>query len=273
MGRQTIWGALALTAGILVGCGGGGGSSPGGDTQAGGGGGGSGGTAPPPATAAGAAEGLWRGTLDNGRTLFGLVFENGSYQFFYTAVGDPDRVAGVIQGQGAMQGTDFADPEARDFRLETLPGEGVEARLSATPGSARLVGHLAHGATSVTFNLAYDDDYAQPPSLAVLAGDYVGDVRIVAGAEPATVTIAANGAISGAGASGCAVQGEARPHADGHAYHFTLSFRADTGPCHHPATEVFTGVAYLETATGRLYAAATNATRDGVVLFVGARQP
>lgn len=273
MGRQTVWGALALTAGLLVGCGGGGGSSPGDDNQAGGGSGGGGGTAPPPATAAGAAEGLWRGTTDEGRQFFGLVFEDGSYQFFYTAVGDPDTVAGVVQGQGALQDTVFADTQARDFRLEPLPGEGVEASLSATPGHASLVGYLAHAGAPVNFNLARDDDYAQAPSLSALAGRYDGQVTIPAAAETATVTIAADGAISGVGASGCAVQGEARTHADGNAYHFTLSFREDTGPCHYPATEVFAGVAYLDAATGRLHAAATNAARDGVVLFAGTRQP
>jgi hypothetical protein len=96
-------------------------------------------------------------------------------------------------------------------------------------------------------------------------------VRILSGTETATVDIAVDGTIAGEGASGCQVAGQASVHADGNAYHFTLNFEGSA--CDYTNTETFAGIAYLDTASGQLMAAAPNAARDAGVLFVGERQP
>lgn len=296
--RQHVawWAALVLAAGLVAGCGGGGSSSPGGDgapvgSDNGGGTGGSddsggddetgggdsggdgdtGGTTPPP-TAAGAAEGLWRGTTDTGRQFVGLVFENGTHYFFYSTVADPDTWVGVVQGQGALQDTAFTSTDALDFQFEVEPGAIVDVDLSATPGSTSLIGNVVPGGGGAyTFSLADDADYANPPSLAALAGQYSGTVMTLLGGETATVTIGSDGVISGEGASDCRVEGQASVHADGNAYHFTLGFEGSA--CDYTNAETFAGIAYLDTASGQLMAAAPNAARDAGVLFVGERQP
>jgi hypothetical protein len=272
MRRHVWWAALALATGALMGCGGGGGSSSrGDDTQTGSDGGDTGGT-PPLSTAAGAAEGLWRGTTDTGRQFLGLVFENGTHYFFYSTVADPDTWAGVVQGQGALQDTVFTSTDALDFQFEAEPGAIVDVDLSATPGSTSLNGNVAQGGGGAyTFSLAQDADYANTPSLTALAGRYIGPVRILSGTETATVDIAVDGTIAGEGASGCQVAGQASVHADGNAYHFTLNFEGSA--CDYTNTETFAGIAYLDTASGQLMAAAPNAARNAGVLFVGERQP
>src|SRR3569832_1546317 len=54
-------------------------------------------TLPPAATS---AEGLWNGTTSTTRTVGGLVLNDGSYWVFYTAIGNPTVLAGLVQGTG-----------------------------------------------------------------------------------------------------------------------------------------------------------------------------
>lgn len=76
--QLTINNAFAiLTASVaLASCGGGGGSSSSAPPP------------PPPPPDLGTAEGLWNGTTGSGRVFSGLVLDDGTYWFLYSAVGN-----------------------------------------------------------------------------------------------------------------------------------------------------------------------------------------
>lgn len=245
--------ALAASLVSLAACGGGGG---GGDDDK------------PAAPAAEPAQGLWQGSTDTGRTVTGIVLADGTYYFLYSPPNDPSRVAGVVQGQGRSSGSTFSSGDARDFNLE---GGGVASGTVSASFAARqrFDGKVTGQAGSVRFDTTYDRAYETVPTLAAIAGTYAGEVALSPGLEGASVTIAASGAISGSGGSGCAFSGQVTPRSDGNVY--TLQLRFGAAPCQF-AGQTLQGVAYLDAPRQRLYAAAPNASRSDGVLFLGTRR-
>lgn len=235
---------------LVVGCGGGGGDST-----------------PPPAAAT-SAEGLYSGTTTTGRAITGLVLDDGTYYVLYSPVGSATAIAGVVQGSGTSSAGTFSSSNTRDFNLEGL---GV---LSATVSASYVqkqslngtVSYSAGGTTS--FSSTYDANYETVPSLAALAGTFTGQVASSAGTENATVTVSSAGAISGSGASGCAVSGSASPRTRGNVFNISLTFGG--APCLF-ANQTLSGIAYFNSAAKRLYAVAPNAGRTDGVLFVGVK--
>ena len=243
--------ALAAASVLVAGCGGGGGDS-----------------APPPPAAATSAEGLYSGTTTTGRTVTGLVLDDGTYYVLYSSVGSSTAIAGVVQGTGTSNAGTFSSSNARDFNLEGLGvlSASVSASYVARQSLNGTVSYSAGGITS--FSSTYDAGYDAVPSLTTLAGTFSGQVASSAGAENATVTLSAAGAISGSGASGCAVSGSAAPRARGNVFNISLTFGG--APCLF-ANQTLSGIAYFDAAAKRLYAAAPNAGRTDGVLFVGVK--
>jgi hypothetical protein len=231
--------------------------------------GGGGGDAPPPATTTTteSAQGLWIGTTNTDRAITGLVFSDGTYYVLYSPIADPTLIAGVVQGTGAVSGSTFSSSDARDFSLER--SNVLACSVSASIATKQTFnGSLACGAAGTTsFTSTYNTAFEQAPSLAALAGTFTGQVASSAGIQNATVTISATGAISG-NAQGCIVSGSVTPRTDGNAFNQTITF--GPAPCLF-AGQTFTGIAFFDTPTKRLFAAAPNASRTNGVLFVGAK--
>lgn len=95
--------ALAMSA--LVACGGGGS----GDAESANGNG----TNP-----VGNAEGFYNGTTSNGRSLTGLVLDDGSYWVLYSAQNNSAVMAGMIQGNSRAAAGTFTSADGRDFNFE-----------------------------------------------------------------------------------------------------------------------------------------------------------
>ncbi len=225
------------------------------------------------ATAAGssnttAVQGLYIGTASNGRTVTGLLLDNGSYYFLYSSDSGSASIGGVVQGTGGIDGQRFTSADMRDFNIDGLEVTGgtVDATVVAKTSLSGSIDHANQA--PVSFEAAYDSDYDTPARLATLAGTYRGNVAFSGGAEAATVTIAADGSIGGQGVSGCKVTGTAAPHAQGNVYDLTLRFGG--APCLF-ADQTFQGIVYYRSAQRRLYAAAPNADRTDGVLFVATR--
>lgn len=246
---------VALAAGVfaLVGCGG---SGDGG-----------GGPAAAPATVS-AAEGLWVGSTEDDRAVTGLVFDNGLYYILYSVSGDASTIAGVVQGNSATSGANFSSSNARDFNLE---GEGVLAATVAANFAAKstLAGTVTYGpGLTNTFSTSYDSDYELTPTRAAVAGTYTGEVAFSLGVEAATIVISGTGALSGTGASGCAVTGAVNPRLRGNAYNVTITFGG--APCSF-ANQSFTGIGYYDATAQRFYSATPNGARTDGILFVGVK--
>ena len=246
MKKISVLGASIAATLAVSGCGGGGGDSG-------------------SAATASAAQGLWLGTTTTNRTVTGLVFSDGTYYVLYSPVGNPTAIAGVVQGSGTTATSTFSSNNARDFNLEGLGvlSATVSANYAAKQSFNGTVAYTTGGNTS--FTTTYSSAYETAPTLANVAGTYTGQVALSVGVQSATVTVSSNGTISGGG-NGCALTGTATPRTDGNAYTLSITFGAS--PCFF-ANQTFTGVAYYNSATKRLYGAAPNAARTDGVLFVG----
>jgi hypothetical protein len=220
-------------------------------------------TAPPPTATS--AEGLWMGTTSTGRTVGGVVLDDGSYWVLYTALGNPNVVAGLIQGNGASQLGSFTSSNTKDFNLEgsgiqdaTIDGSYVEKQS--------LNGTIAYiNGNKGSFTSTYDADYELTPDMNLIAGTYTGPT---ADGQTVTVIAASDGTISGHSTDGCTFTGSFAPRAKGNVFNVIVTFGG--GPCSN-GTDTVNGVAFFDTATRRLHSAAVNNTRTNGFVFIGTK--
>ena len=220
---------------------------------------------PPPPSA---AQGLWCGTTDTDRSVISLILSDGLFYVLYSSVGDPDTIAGVIQGNGSTNGSSFSSSNAKDFNLE---GAGVlDTTISANFSTRKTlngtVTYVTYRASTLTST--YNADYELTPSVSALAGTFAGHVASSLGVENATLTVARNGTLSGSGVSGCTLTGSVTPRTDGNAFVTSITFGGP--PCYF-ANQTFTGTSYFDATAKRLYSVAPNSTRSDGVLFVGTK--
>lgn len=213
------------------------------------------------------AQGLWSGSTSANRTVTGIVLSDGTYYVLYSPVGNPAAIAGVVQGSGTSTASTFSSNNARDFNIEGLVV--LPATVNASYAAKQSFnGNIAYpNGTTTSFSTNYNANYEVVPTLASVAGTYTGQVALSVGVQAATITIGTSGGISG-GANGCSLTGNATPRVDGNAYN--VSFTFGPSPCFF-ANQSFSGIAYFNAATKRVYAAAPNASRSDGVIFVGAK--
>jgi len=215
------------------------------------------------------AEGLWTGNTNTGRSVTGIVLEDGTYYFLYSIVNRPLLIGGVVQGTGTSTNGSFTSSDARDFNLE---GAGVQSATIDSSYVARqsLNGNVNYTAprSTVTFTTAFDSDWDTVPTLAAIAGNYTGQVASSQGVENTGVAISSSGVINGLGDSGCTVTGSVTPRSSGNVYAATIVF--GPAPCFF-ANQTLTGIAYYRANLRTLYATAPNADRTDGVLFVGVK--
>ena len=224
-----------------------------------------------PSFSATSAEGLWNGTSGNGRTIAGLVLDDGTYWFLYSAINSPSLIAGVIQGTSSTQGSSFTSSNGKDFNLEglgildlTITGSYVTKH--SLSGAMAILPSLGGGGT--TFTSLYNADYDVTPNASLLAGTYTGSTATVEGTELVTVTVSSPGSITGSSASGCSFSGSFSPRARGNAYDVSATFAG--GVCSN-GTSTVTGIAFFDAATKTLYSAALNSARTNGFIYRGAK--
>jgi hypothetical protein len=219
----------------------------------------------PPPTAS-SAEGRWTGTTLTGRTVAGLVLDDGSYWLFYTARDNSHVLAGLIHGMGTSHAGSFGSSNTRDFNLE---GTGIRAATmhgSYVPNK-RFQGTIAYftGDTE-SFTSTYDPDSEVAPNLNLVAGTYAG---LRTDNHTITVTVDSAGTLSGHSTDGCTVVGTLSPRAKENVFNITVTFEG--GACRQ-RTETLMGVAFDDPATNRLYSAALNSARTASFLFLGTKR-
>ena len=211
------------------------------------------------------AEGLWMGATPTGRTVGGLVLDDGSYWVFYTARGNPNVLAGLVQGTGTSHSGSFGSSNTRDFNLE---GAGIRAAtISGTYAQNKSFnGTIAYvnGETG-SFASTYDADYELAPNMNRVAGNYSGFRT-----DNQTVSVALNsaGIVSGSFTDGCTFAGSFSPRATGNVFNVTVTFGG--GACSN-GTDTINGVAFYDAATQRLYSAALNSARTNGFIFIGTK--
>ena len=217
----------------------------------------------------GTAEGLWFGTTDDGRTIAGVVLDDGTYWFLYSVINDPSTVAGLGQGTGTSSNGSFSSSDARDFNLEGL---GInDGSISGNYAErASLDGTVTYPSINdtVVFNTDYNPDYDLAPDLGALAGNYVLLAAAVSGYDDVILAITASGQFSGVGLSGCTCTGTVSPRASGNVYDFSVTF--DGLPCSN-GTSTIAGVAFYDAANNVFYTAGLNSSRTDGFLALGAK--
>jgi hypothetical protein len=116
------------------------------------------------------AEGLWFGSTNTGSTIIGIVLDDQTFYFLYTAPG-ANYIGGVVQGNATGGAGQFASSNARDF---DITGYGVFSAPIAGNYITRaaLNGTINSPYGSATFSATYQSAYEQPASLAQAAGSY-----------------------------------------------------------------------------------------------------
>ncbi len=245
-----VLGTLFLGVALLSACGGGAATTP----------------ATTPATSS-PAQGLWVGSTSTNRSVTSRVLGDGSYYMVYSPVGNPNAIAGVVQGAGTASNGKFTSSNAVDFNFE---GQGVNAvgmsvNYSSKSSFNGTLTYTAGGAADLTS--AYNAAFETKPTLASITGTFTGQAAAFTGAAAnATLTVSAAGALSG-DASGCAISGSVSPRNDGNAYNVSLQFGA--APCVF-ANQSLSGVAYFDTLSSTITILALNAGRTDGVIFLGA---
>jgi hypothetical protein len=219
-------------------------------------------TPPPPATS---AEGLWNGTTSTGRTIGGLVLDDGSSWFLYSVVGNPTVVAGLVHGNGTSHQGSFTSSNTKDFSLE---GQGI---LDATITGSYvqkdiLTGTITYqGGGTTNFAGAYNSAYELSPNLNTLVGTYSAPL---ANNQIVTVTLSTAGTLSGNSTDGCTFTGTVSPRTKGNVFNVTVTFQG--GACSN-GTDTVSGVAFFDDATQRLHSAGLNSTRTNGFIFIATK--
>jgi hypothetical protein len=219
-----------------------------------------------PQPTATSVEGRWTGMIPTGRTVVGLVLEDGSYWLFYTARDNPTVLAGLIQGTGTSHSGAFGSSNTRDFNME---GTGIRAatmRGTYVPNKS-FTGTIAYfNGDTESLMSTYDADSELAPNLTLVAGTYIG---LRADNHAVIVTVDVAGTLSGYSSDGCTVAGTLSPRATGNEFQTSATFGG--GACRQ-GTETVTGLVLYDATTHRLFSAALNRSRTTSFLFLGTKR-
>lgn len=237
---------LTLCGTLLTACGGGGSDAP----------------PPVPTTPAG----WWSGTTGTGQPVRALALSSGVYYLYYTASAGDSTPAGLVYGQGSVNGTAFTDPQARHYRL--AGNSTVVANLAATfTPQTRFDGSVSDVNGNFTWTASWDSANASTASTSAVAGTYTGVWAAQPAALPAVFTVAANGQFAGLTGT-CVFSGRLTPRSDVNAYDLTIGFSGF--PCTSPNQD-FTGVAYYDATNRSLIGVSINTAQDSAALLVASR--
>lgn len=229
------------------------------------GGGGDDGTPPAPVAT---AEGLWTGSTSTSRTVTGIVLDNGTYWLLYSVPHVSALTAGFIQGTGSSINGNFSSSDGIDFNIS---GQGIN---NATVSASYVTKQSFNGSVSYanltspyTFTSAYGADYDQAPSLAAVAGNYLGIASVAGSNEAITLVISPQGIVAGTGgSSACQYGGLVVPRAKGNLYDLSLVI---SGSACTTGTSSVSGIGYFDSGAKRLYLAALNSARSNGLVFDG----
>lgn len=221
------------------------------------------------------AEGVWRGTSDTGRTLTGLILDNGFYWMLYSAAGNNGNIVGVIVGNSLSGNGTVNSNNGKDFNFETNALLPFALQGSYTP-RARLQAALTYTdipGSSVTISANHDNNYNLAPSIATLSGRYTGSSNsLINGSRDTAFSIDARGQLTGSRVDGCTFTGTVFPRPRGNAYSVSLAYGNNCLERNAGGSSGSTGSAYFDPSNRQLYSVTLNSTARDVLVFVGNRQ-
>lgn len=214
------------------------------------------------------ADGVYNGVTDSNRSVTAIILADNSYYFIYSKLGDPSALDGVTFGSGTLSNGVFSSDNLKDVNLSGTVSSGT---LSANYDSKKIFnGSLSYlNKPVVAFSSTYESAYSSPPPLTGLAGVYSGALAADGVSETGiTLTITADGTMTGTISCGCKVAAIITPLASGNGYGVRLTFNGGDHPLHD---QTFTGSAYFDTGAKRLLVAGLLDATKAPAIFVGSR--
>ena len=190
---------------------------------------------------------LWKGSTSNSQQVYGATLSTGKYWVIYSASGAPNVIAGAVEGTATSINGVLYSTDALAF---DIPSASVTPATVSVNYSSR---HVIAGMVNFGQPASLTANYVNAPAadLSQVVGSYHGSAAIVGGGETVALTVGQAGAISGSGASGGS--GVAGPRSDVPVFDISVTFRG--APC-AMAGAVVSGIAFYDTTTGNLVAAA-----------------
>lgn len=259
--KKLVAATTMVFSALGAGCGGGGGASTSTGSAA---------PAPAPVISAG-AEGVYEGSISNGRSHTTLVLENDQFFTLYGSAiaGGGMAVSGFIQGAGKSSNGSFSSTDMKDF----LPdGSSVAGSLSASyVPKASFNGSVTENASTVTFTGASLQSSSYTYDMAANQADIVGAWSMIdLQGSSVILNIATSGALAGS-VSGCSFTGRISPRASGKNI-FDVALTFGPSPC-RLAGQAASGIAveYLSSGKRQFVIAATDTARASGTAFLGQR--
>jgi len=208
-----------------------------------GGGGGGGGNSSSSAPAPSVLQGVYQGTLSTGTAENSIVLEDGTFWNIY----------GVLSGatllvQGVATGTSNANNGTFTMSFTDFPALGatpVSGQGSGIYSASGLIGMMVENSVTGTFNLTAPVqatyNYGTVAAISSISGSWSG---YLLDGETSTISILADGTLSGTSSLGCAFSGTATPRPSGkNIFNVSLTFGA--APCLFPSqTTTGIGITY-----------------------------
>lgn len=214
------------------------------------------------------ADGIYNGVTDTNRSVTAIILADNSYYFIYSKSGDPSSLDGVAFGSGTLSNGVFSSDNVKDVNLSGTVSSGT---LSANYDSKKIFsGSLTYlNKTVVAFSSTYESAFSSAPPLTGLAGAYSGVLAADGVSETGiTLTITADGTMSGTISCGCKITAIITPLASGNGYGVRLTFNGGDHPLHD---QTFTGSAYFDAGAKRLLVAGLLDASKVPAIFVGSR--
>jgi hypothetical protein len=211
------------------------------------------------------AEGLWHGLASERWSLdVGIVLDDEAFYFFFSLPGSSN--IGLVYGNGTSVDGNFTSADARG---PGFMGFAVPLAVNATyRAHSTLQGFISTGNGGTGFAANYIAAYDQPASLAAAAGSYSGSGLSSGGVAAVVLTVNEDGVVSGT-SPGCSFGGAALPRGTVNVYNLSLTSHNLGCPF---GMDTLKGIAYYDTASRTLHAAAVNAARTDALVFVGTQQ-
>ena len=257
--------ALALLASLaLAACGGGGGSSgqtAGDSSQP------TPPVVPPVVQPTATVDGFYDGSDSRGQSITGVILSDHSFFLLYSQPDDPATLAGAVFGNGDARNGSFS-ANAQDIRLDgSVQAVGLSASYQPKQTFDGMLSYADN--SSASFSTRYNPAYESTPTLAALAGVYHGTIATPGEHEDLTLTVDADGNMSGPLLCGCNVSAVAAPLDTGNAYRVRIEF---TGGDHPLSDQVFDGTAYLDATSRRLVLIGRIESDQAPAIYAGSRE-
>ncbi len=174
------------------------------------------------------AAGVWQGTSTSGRTVGGVVFDDGSFWFTYTAQ-QSTLGAGVVTGQATVDTDGKLTGVGTDYNLDGMGSRNAVLTGVVMTRQSLSVDVQVDGSSVIQFESDYALQAEQPADLAGVLGSYLGTSSSVLGAETSEVIVGGTGMLAGVSDFGCNFAGSVSPRSDINVFDVSFSFSGQ--PC------------------------------------------